>query len=158
MPLYDYRCPSCGAKKECLLSFERSKTAEVICKTCSLAMVKMISAPARTSDAWEGGWRDGLSSNHYSVALGRKVSSRRQEAKIMEERGFVCEADLGKDWFENTQAKQLEQIREQDRRTDIYTKTLSETGSKEMAMEQAFPARDCLDGTLDKLYDTSIKI
>ena len=158
MPIYAFRCPSCGREQETLMSYERSKTAEVICEPCSMAMVKLISLPAKTASLWGVDWRDGLSSNQFSHALGRKVTSKREEAKILQERGFVSENDLGKDWFDNTQAKQLEKFQEQDRRTETYTKTLAETGSKEMAIEKAFPAHECLDGTLDSIYDTSIKI
>ena len=158
MPLYDYKCPCCGKKKECIMSWERSQTAEVICEPCSLAMIKMVSMPAKTATAWEGGWRDGLSSNYYSMALGRKVSNKREEEKILNSQGFVSENDLGKDWFENTQAKQLAKFEAQDKKTETYNKVLAETGSKEMAIEKAFPAHECLDGTLDAMYDTSIKI
>lgn len=158
MPIYSFGCPSCGKEKDCLMSWEKSKTAEVICDSCSLAMIKKVSLIAKTSDAWEGGWREGLSSNPYSVALGRKVTNRREERKILESKGFIAESDLGKDWFDNTQAKQLEKYQAQDKKTELYNKVLAETGSKEMAIEQAFPARECLDGTLDNMYNEKITI
>ena len=104
MPIYEWRCARDGYKTEKLMSYEKSQSVEVICPHCSDAMLKMVSMPAKTADAWHGGWTDGLQSSYFSTALGRRVANRREEAKILESRGFVAESDLGKDWIENKQA------------------------------------------------------
>lgn len=158
MPLYDYRCAFDGYKEEVLMSYERTKTCEVICPHCNNAMTKLISMPAKTPTAWNGGWTDGMDHTYYSKALGRKVANKRVEEKILNAQGFVSESDLGKDWFETKQAEIREKAAEQDRRADVYNKTLAETGDANKAMTEAFPAQDCLDGTLDKLYDQKITI
>jgi len=121
-------------------------------------MTKLVAMPAKTPTAWNGGWTDGMDHTYYSRALGRKVANKREEEKILNAQGFVSESDLGKDWFETKQAEVRERAAEQDRRADVYNKTLAETGDANKAMTEAFPARDCLDGTLDKLYDQKITI
>lgn len=93
----------------------------------------------------------------YSMALGRKVANKREEQKIMEARGFVNEKDLGKDWFEKTQSTLQWRKDERQKKSEIYKKTLDETGSAEKAVEVAFPAKECLDGTLDKIFDDKIE-
>jgi len=156
MPIFQWRCDACGYTAEHLMSYERSKNVEVVCEPCSLAMRKLVSMPAKTPTLWNAGWTEGLSSNMYSHALGRQVANKREEERIMNANGFVNEKDLGDGWFENAQSKIIEKRKEQDRRSAIYQKTLEETGDANKAVETAFPAKDCLDGTLDALYDESI--
>ena len=158
MPIYEYRCARDGHREEKILSYERSKLVEVICPNCSDAMLKMVSMPAKTANAWHGNWTDGLDSNYYSSALGRKVSNKREEAKILESRGFIAESDLGVGWMERKGAEVVQKRNAQDAKTEIYNKVLAETGDAAKAVEEAFPARECLDGTLDKLYDDKISI
>jgi hypothetical protein len=38
----------------------------------------------------------------------------------------------------------------------ILNKVLKETGDAAKAVEKAFPAKECLDGTLDNLYSEKI--
>jgi hypothetical protein len=90
MPIFEYRCARDGYREEKLFSYERSKLVEVICPHCSDAMLKLVSLPAKTAHAWHGNWTDGLDHTYYSHALGRKVANKREEAKILESRGFVC--------------------------------------------------------------------
>jgi hypothetical protein len=158
MPIFEYRCARDGYREEKLFSYERSKLVEVICPHCSDAMLKLVSLPAKTAHAWHGNWTDGLDHTYYSHALGRKVANKREEAKILESRGFVAESDLGKDWIERKQSEVVEKRAAQDAKTDVYNKVLAETGDAAKAVETAFPARECLDGTLDKLYDEKISI
>ena len=157
MPLYEFNCPKCGQTDEHLLKYSDLEKVEIICTPCSMAMVKCVSMPAKTPNAWHGNWSEGLSSNMYSVALGRKVSNKREEGKIMEARGFVNEKDLGPDWYEKTQSTIKWRQDERQKKSDIYSKTLKETGSAEKAVEAAFPAKECLDGTLDKIFDDKIE-
>ena len=154
MPLYDFRCARDGHVQECLMSYEQSKSAEVICPHCGDAMMKAPSLVAKTATAWHGDWTDGLSNGNgiWSAALGKRVSNKRQEEKELNDKGFVSEKDLGKDFVENYRAKQLKKLEEQDKKADIYNKVLKETGSATKAVETAFPAIECLDGTIDKIY------
>ena len=158
MPLYDYRCAADGYKEEVLMSYERTKTCEVICPTCGSAMTKLMTMPAKTPTAWNGGWTDGMDHTYYSRALGRKVANKREEEKILNANGFVSETDLGEGWIEKKQAEVRDRAAEQDRKAELYQTTLAETGDANKAMTTAFPAHECLDGTLDKLYDQKITI
>lgn len=156
MPIFDFQCPSCGNKEEIFL---KGKTTERICSTCHIVMYKLPPLIAKTPDAWGVNWRDGLQgSGVYSTALGKKVSSRSQERKILEAKGFIPESDLGKHWFEDTTDKQLQKQKQIDKMTDTYTQIFSETGSKEEAIVKAFPADKCLDGSIESVLDTTIKI
>ena len=157
MPIYEYRCPSCGGQAEHIIKIRDRDNVEVLCIPCSVAMTRLVSMPAKTPNAWHANWSEGLSSNMYSAALGRKVANKREEQKIMEARGFVNEKDLGKDWFEKTQSTLQWRKDERTKKSEIYKKTLEETGSAEKAVEVAFPASEALDGTLDKIYDDKIE-
>ena len=157
IPIYEYRCPSCGQIDEHIIKASDRNNVEVLCIPCSVAMVRIPSVIAKTPNAWHGNWSEGLSSNMYSMALGRKVANKREEGKIMEARGFVNEKDLGQGWFEKTQSTLQWRKDERQKKSDIYSKTLKETGSAEKAVEVAFPASEALDGTLDKIYDDKIE-
>jgi len=158
MPIYEFRCALDGFTAEKVMSYEKSKTVEVICPRCNSNMPKIVSLVAKTADGWHGNWTDGLQSNYYSKNLGRKVANKREEVKILESRGFVSESDLGKGWIEKKQAEIKSKKNAQDEKTDIYNKTLAETGDAAKAVEVAFPAHECLDGTLDNLYNEKISI
>lgn len=159
MPLYNYGCTYCGYYEEYLMSFEKSQSCEVMCNRCSLQMIKLVSMPAKTATLWNGGWNAGLSSTgFYSPSVGAKVSSKREEAMIMEKKGFVPESDLPKFWWEDQSEKQAEKYKAQEALTEKYKSILAETGDKEAAVSQTFTAESCLDGTLDAIYNDKISI
>jgi len=157
IPIYEFKCPNCGRSDEHILSYSELKNVEVMCTPCSMAMTRLISMPAKTPNAWHGNWSDGMGHTMYSMALGRKVANKREEQKIMEARGFVNEKDLGEGWYEKTQSTLQWRKDERTKKSEIYKKTLEETGSAEKAVEVAFPASEALDGTLDKIYDDKIE-
>ncbi len=157
MPIYQWRCARDGFADEHIMSYERSNQVEVICPHCGDAMIKQISMPAKTPTAWNGGWTDGLSHTMYSKALGRKVANRREEEKILNANGFVSESDLGEGWFEKRQSKIRERERKADEKAELYQQVLADTGDEMKAVTTAFPAHEALDGTLDEIYDSSIK-
>lgn len=45
MPLYDYKCPSCGSEKEVQHMMSEIGKVEIICESCGTQMKKMLSAP-----------------------------------------------------------------------------------------------------------------
>jgi len=159
LPIYENRCPKCGGIEEVVLHYsEREK--EIICKACDIVMVRIISLPAKTASLWNSGWNSGLSGQGvFSHALGRKVHSKREEAQILESKGFVSEKDLAPHWFEDAQAKKLEKAAEQDKLTEKYNSKVAEYGGDKIkAMTETFTAESCLDGTLDSIYDEKISI
>jgi hypothetical protein len=120
----------------------------------------MPSVVAKTASLWNDGWNSGLDGQGvYSQALGKKVHSRREEAKILEAKGFVSEADLAPHWWEDQQAKKLEKIKEQDRLTDTYNSKVAEYGGDKIrAMTETFTTEKCLDGSLHETFNEKITI
>jgi hypothetical protein len=123
-------------------------------------MRKMVSLPAKTASLWNSGWNKGLDGQGvFSQALGKKVHSRREEAKILEAKGFVSEADLAPHWWEDQQAKKLEKIVEQDRLTNLYNSKVTEYGGDKIrAMTETFTTEACLDGSLHETFNEKITI
>ena len=158
MPLYEWKCMRDGFKEELLMSYERSKQIEVICPHCGDAMNRLISMPAKTPTAWHGNWSEGMGHTYYSQALGRQVANKREEERILNANGFVAESELGEGWIEKKQAEIVEKKQKQDQKAELYQQTLAETGDAVKAVETAFPAHECLDGTLDNIYDEKITI
>jgi hypothetical protein len=159
MPIYDYKCMVCARTEEKFLK-SRSGEVEVICASCHIVMKKIPSLIAKTASAWNAGWNAGLDGQGmFSTALGQKVHSRREEEKIMNERGFVNEKDLGKDWFENEQNKKAERLAQQDALTNTYNSKVKEYGGdKNRAAAETFTTEMCLDGTIDRIYNDKITI
>lgn len=156
MPIYSWKCSRDGFEDEHIMSYDRSQNVEVICPHCGDAMAKQMPLVAKTATAWSGNWTEGMSHTYYSKALGRRVANRRQEEQILNAAGFVCETDLGEGFIEKQQSKVMEKRAEQDAKSDLYNEVLAETGDAVKAVEAAFPAHECLDGTLDALYDETI--
>lgn len=156
MPLFDFRCPVCGALAE---KFIRKET-EVICTACDISMIKMMPLLAKTATLWNSGWNSGLDGQGiYSHALGKKVHNRREEAKIMEARGFVSESDLAPHWWEDQIAKKEAKVAEQDRLTQTYNDKVTEYGGDKIrAMTETFTTEACLDGSLHDTFDEKISI
>jgi len=159
MGIYEFSCPRCGAVEEEILHYSE-REAEVICAKCHILMYRLISLPAKTATLWNGGWNAGLDSQGvYSHALGKKVHSKREEATILEKKGFVSERDLRPHWFEDNMEKKLQKAKEQDKLTETYNSKVAEYGGDKMrAMTETFTAESCLDGTLDNIYSEKISL
>jgi putative FmdB family regulatory protein len=156
MPIYVFKCNQCGLEVENLMSYNKMQNTEVVCTACSMEMCRLMTAPAKTAMAWHGNWSEGMDHNKFSVALGRKVTNVREEARIMESRGFASESDIGSDRIDRASSKIVERAKVQQDKTDKYEAVLKETGDKNKAVEAAFPAHECLDGTLDEIYSDKI--
>jgi hypothetical protein len=159
MPIYPRHCIKCGGWDEVILKVSE-RDAEIICSTCHIVMIPTVTVPAKTATLWNGGWNSGLSGQgFYSHSVGGKVHSRRDEANIMAKKGFAPESDLPKHWFEDRQAELIEKRQAQEALTNTYINKVTEYGGdKVRAMSETFDAKSCLDGTLDKIYDTTIKV
>lgn len=46
MPLYEYKCPSCGNKIDIILSLEERSKSVPVCTKCGTVLQKLFSAPA----------------------------------------------------------------------------------------------------------------
>ena len=110
MPLYSFHCIKCKNTQDELLSVamgvsERVQYADSAfsCEECgSSNWSSRINVPQLDSSS--NTFRESVN-GYYSKALGRHISSRKEEQKIMESRGFVCEADLPKHTWEEAEEK-----------------------------------------------------
>ena len=148
MPIYERTCIRCGGHKEVILKMSE-RDSEVICETCHIVMVKKVTIPARTAGLWDAGWKEGLSgAGYYSPSLGRVVSSKTQERKIMEKAGFVAESDMGKGFIDNEIRKKNEAAEKQDKINATYIQNLQKFGGdKVKAVTETFPAHEMLAQT-----------
>jgi len=119
--------------------------------------LRLVSLPAKTSGLWHAGWTNGLDNcGIYSAALGKNVSNKHEEAKIMKSRGFIPESDLGKHWVDDTQAKLEQKWQAQADYTQAYQENLK-TMSQADAVAATWSAQDCLSGKVDEVYSQQIK-
>jgi hypothetical protein len=104
--------------------------------------------PASTPTLWNAGWNAGLSGNgFFSYSAGQVVSSKREEEKIMNAKGFVNLKDLGGESFEDSF------IANAHRERDAHEATVSRYqenivafgGDKLRAMTETFPAKLMLE-------------
>lgn len=125
---------------------ERDK--EIICETCHIVMIKMISLPAKTAGLWDGGWRNGMSgAGYFSPSLGTHVSSQHEERKIMEKKGFIAESDMGAGYIDSHIQKQNEEAERQEKITKTYVDNLQKFGGDKIkAVTETFPAHEMLKG------------
>ncbi len=144
MPIYEYECNHCNYWTDKILPVSRCDEAQE-CQNCGNTLKKLISMPAKTASLWGVDWREGLSSNKFSTALGRKVSSKREEERVMREKGFVPESDLGKHFIDDHRQKMHNKEREQAKINDTYKANLEKNnGDKIKAVTETFPAHQML--------------
>ena len=146
MPIYERQCLMCGKHDEVILKVSE-RDSEIICSDCHIVMVPTITLPAKTATLWNAGWNAGLSSTgFYSPSVGAKVSSKREEAKIMEKRGFVAESDIGANTIERMQSKSAEESAKADAIAATYRDNLTKFGGDKIkAVTETFPAHKMLE-------------
>lgn len=141
MPLYDFEC---HGRWDALCKVDGSST----CKVCGAPGRKLVSMTASTPSLWNAGWNAGLSGNgFYSYSAGRVVSSRREEEKIMNAKGFVNLKDLGGESFEDSFISNAHRERDAHEATvSRYQDNLASFGGdKTRAMTETFPAKEMLE-------------
>lgn len=117
---------------------------------CGGNMYRVLKAP-KTHSSWAGTGKHGVD-GYFSKALGKHVANKHTEQKIMESRGFVCEADLPKDRWDTAVETQKRKVEAQDKSIETYTTALKSGKTKEEAVVEAFPARDAVSGKLDETW------
>ena len=162
MPLHDYQvygpdgAPIRGEIIEKFFKNGRDIPARLELQDGHYAL-RLVSLPAKTSGLWHAGWTNGLDNcGIYSAALGKNVSNKHEEAKIMKSRGFIPESDLGTHFVADTQEKLAKKWDAQEALTNQYQANLK-TMSKEDAIASTFTADKCLDGTYDSIYKQELK-
>lgn len=158
MPLYTYRCRVCSKEHEELIFFQDYENDNIpqVCgadtelQGCGGDLYRVIMAP-NTHSSWAGTGKHGVN-GYFSKALGKHVANRHTEQKIMEGRGFVCEADLPKDRWDTAVETQKRRVTAQDKTIETYTEALKDGKTKEEAVVEAFPAHDAVSGKLDETW------
>lgn len=157
MPLYSFHCVKCKHTQDELL-FEAMGVSERVqyadksftCEECgSSNWSSRINVPQLDSSS--NTFRESVN-GYYSKALGRHISSRKEEQKIMESRGFVCEADLPKHTWEEAEEKAMRSHIAQEEYVTTYQNKLAAGKTKEEAVAETFTAQDALSGKLDATF------
>jgi hypothetical protein len=86
MPLYTFSCPKCTGVYETIMSYDKMKTSEVMCKPCQVDMKRDITMPSKTASAWGD---QGFVNGYYNKGLGCMVRSERHADEIAKARGLV---------------------------------------------------------------------
>lgn len=155
MPIYEYKCDTCGGTSDHFMSFQRSQEVEVVCGRCDVPKRKMISLTAKTATLWNSGWNSGLNgSGFYSPSVGGMVGNKREEEQIMRSRGYVNEKDLGGENFYNDYMTEKKNERDAlDATAKTYRENLAKfDGDKIRAVSETFPAHEMLKQAHE--YDT----
>jgi len=179
MPFFKYKCGDCGSEGE---AFERTKynpeTKETYMDSakycgqeelwCDFESGEQIVGCGSTNIHRQLPRSFGIQGEstgsgcdargYFSASLGRYVKSRMEERKIMDKSGFVPLSDLGGDkWFEDATNERKTKIQQQSNLENKYQSLVDSGVSKEDAVMETWSAKDAVDGTLDKVYDDSIK-
>lgn len=147
MPLYSFTCENCGGKIDELIKYSEKEKwlKDHRCSNCSGEFKQDIVMIAKTPMRW-GDSMFPLN-GFYSQALGKKVSNKREEERILNAKGFVRESELGKDVVERVTAKRIEETEKTDKFINKYTTALEKHGGdKVKAMVEAAPAKEILRG------------
>lgn len=86
MPLYSWSCPKCTGIYETIMSYDKMKGSEVVCKPCSTVMKKDFTMPSKTASAWGD---QGVVNGYYNKGLGCMVRSERHADEIAKARGLI---------------------------------------------------------------------
>jgi putative FmdB family regulatory protein len=146
MPIYEFKCKEHGVSEH-ILKHSQLEQVEVVCMDCGRIMDRMLSNIAKTATLWDGGWKSGLQgSGFHSASVGRHVSSKREEEKIMRAKGYIRESELGGDTFyEKMTTKNREERQRLDNMANSYIDNLKKfEGDKMKAVVETFPAHEML--------------
>jgi putative FmdB family regulatory protein len=158
LPIYVFQCKSCETVHEKLLKMSDRDTF-VVNNSCECGgdLKNIISLPAFTPGLYGDQTGKYGASGYYSKSLGGYVDNKRVEEKLMKDRGFIREADLGKDFWEKETSKRKSLIKEQDLLSDEYSGLLKDGFSKEDAIAKTFSTERIMSGELDRIYGTKPK-
>jgi hypothetical protein len=151
MPLKDIICKVCVSIEEnALVRMDESPSG---CSKCGSVRSFMVSMPAKTGSLWGDNY--GHSSNvngTFDRGLGATYHNSRERESIMKAKGLIPLSDVGGDNFIKDRLTSEATIKaQQDQVVKLYKDKVSEYGGGDIgqvkAIEELFPARECLDGT-----------
>lgn len=138
-------CPSCSVVKERLAKISERNSIE--CNDCKHIVKRLVDMPAKMKEGWSGGWTEGLSSTaKYDVGLGQVIYSERHRDKLLKEKGWVRESELGSSTWDRAQSKYKEDKIKEDRFATDYKANITKFGGdKERALVETLPAKKILN-------------
>ena len=178
MPMYPYTCKNCNHVEDLL--FRRSYSIEErqlivngelypeddswarevateghACERCGGTEHYSAFASLNKDSSWSSTGSHGVN-GYFSAALGKHVDSKAAEKKIMEKKGFVCEAGLPQHYWEDLTEKSKEKKFAQSKLVDTYKEKLDAGKTKEEAVAETFTAQDAISGKLDETFNESL--
>lgn len=158
MPLFEFQCKKCGSIHEKLLKFsERDQFMDGNSCYCGGDLSNKISLTAFTPGLYGDQTGKYGANGYFSKSLGAYVDNKRVEEKLMRDRGFIRESDLGKNFWNEETSKRKALIAEQDKISDEYNGMLASGYSKEDAIAKTFSTERIMSGELDRIYGTKPK-
>ncbi|MCH9718142.1 MAG: hypothetical protein K0U52_13840 [Gammaproteobacteria bacterium] len=100
----------------------------------------------------------GAGNGYFSKALGREVSNKWEEEKIMNANGYVREADLTPHLWEDETEKRKQKLINQEREVLRIEEHINDGVEMGEAIAMVYSADRCLSGELDEIYDNQIDL
>lgn len=135
MPVYDYRCATCGRGREVILRLAELDSAVVNCQNCQFPMNRQISAPAIVAD-YPG---------YTSPTTGRWIEGRQAHREELARTG--CRV------FESGEKEEF--LRRKAQREREFDKAIDETADELLATMPS-DKRDKLTAELDNGLDVQV--
>lgn len=133
MPIYSWTCVRCGEEVEEILKVSELESFHPLCPSCpSIKMVKNLDIFARTP------MRYGDGHAYFDKGLGIEVKNSMHREKVMEERGLVSNADLGRHFEADAIEKQFSEWGEHHQRQSRLDELQAEGVSQDEAYCEVF--------------------
>ena len=152
MPCFNFQCNVCREITEEFYFWEEEPFPKEFPCSCGDGIAsRLIAVP--TLDSTSKTHRYGVE-GYFSKALGKHVESPIAEKKIMEKKGFVCEADLPSHYWEDRVEEVKEQASAQDGYIKNYKEAIKSGKSKQEAAVELAPTHDIMSGKVDKVWNS----
>ena len=130
MPIYLYRCPSCGTEDELLEEYENLPSS--LACTCGEYLLRVVVNSFGRHGSWSG-----IFSGYFDRGLGMYIEDYHHREKVMAEKGLRPAPDLKADdeRIDELVSKKLEH----EKQTAHFQSTLETSGSMAKALEAITP-------------------
>jgi len=149
MPLKEAACKQCMNIEEVLVKMDAECPS---CKVCGSERKFLLSMPAKTSGRWGDNTGKYGVNGCYDRGLGATYYTSMEREAICKAKGLIPLSDVGGDNFVEKRLSDQAQLKsDQDRILQAYHDKISYYGgdmnAKIKAVEEVFPASDCLHET-----------
>ena len=149
MPLVDYECTDCPHVIEDVVYLQsEEQAAQLDCPACDGVALKKFPLIARTAHSW------GDTNSYFDRGLGTVVRNRQHRERLCKEKGLVPLDDMPAHHWEDQTAAKVKRVEKRQQLTDRYTAALKKHhGDKIKAIPEALPARECLSGAINDIWE-----